>query len=336
MLDDDESDRLYLILDYLPGGPVGESRALIDALPIAELRRCMRDMASGLAYLHSRCVVHRDMKPANILRSTAGPGGRFVIADFGVSFVFEGEDDTSSGRVGTLPFKPPEAHDSKGGAFSGRRADVWSMGATAYQLAFGCLPFFAEDPLEFALLVRDSPVEVPTTLGEPLLEALLRAILVKDPAARPTASEVRQHEWLRESGLAFDELPPSNAAADAAADEASRALLATLSFRGTVASSGLDSSLDSTRTTCAGGAYAGGCGAPGPPPWTGTTKAKWPLPPLATASPGPRCHVKCTVARAAGESEDAPCCVTVAVVVVASLLAAPPGAAFLRQTTAPA
>lgn len=255
VFDDEERDRLYMLLDYMPGGQVGPSQQRIEPLPLAQARACARDVASGLAYLHHHNVVHRDIKPANILKSSEAGTGYCAIADFGVSLLCENGDDATGGNVGTLPFKPPEAHDARGGQYSGKAADVWSLGVTLFQVVYGELPFYAADPLDFGASVRDDPLVFPSPPADPRLEDLFRKLLCKDPAQRITAAEALQHPWLRDDGGPVREL---YSAISVTSDDLSRALRSMLSFRLLAPSSAASASVTSAAAAAAQ-EHRGGC-----------------------------------------------------------------------------
>jgi len=138
VMDDPAADCLYLVMEYMERGALMPSPATATAsfsslaspsssaaspgaassdqhamsvfrpLPTETLRRYLRDILLGLEYLHANKIVHRDLKPENLLLSS---GGRVAISDFGVSMLFEGEDDRVSARsstVGSAAFLPPE------------------------------------------------------------------------------------------------------------------------------------------------------------------------------------------------------------------------------------
>ena len=234
VFDDEERDRLYMLLDLMPGGQLAPSQQRITPLALPHARACVRDIASGLAYLHAHNVVHRDIKPANILRSSDAPDAFWAIGDFGVSFVCEGGDDAISGNVGTLPFKPPEAHSTSGGTFSGKAADVWSLGVTLFQMIYGDLPYYAPDPLDFGAAVRDDPLILPAPLPDSRVDDLLRRLLTKEPAQRITAAEVLAHPWLHDADAAasLDPRGPAHSTSPLSlrSEDISRALRAMLPF----------------------------------------------------------------------------------------------------------
>merc|ERR1719494_390638 len=131
-----ESEKMvYLVLEYLPLGAIGESSATIDPITDDEdvLRRYMRDMISGLAYLHSQRICHSDIKPENIL---IGDGDILKLADFGISrFLDHGQSKrVFQEKEGTLAFQAPECLYDSDTKFSLYPTDIWALGVTLYQL----------------------------------------------------------------------------------------------------------------------------------------------------------------------------------------------------------
>lgn len=114
----------------------------IPALGCAEVSRIFREMTLGVSHIHSRRIVHRDVKPANFL--LGGPECQTLkLCDFGVAAELP-EKGLLRGPRGTLPFMSPELlADSVG---HDRKTDVWSLGATMYTALFGCYPY--QPPIE--------------------------------------------------------------------------------------------------------------------------------------------------------------------------------------------
>ncbi len=87
----------------------------------------------------SEQIIHRDIKPGNLLVTAEG---NLKVADFGVSFMYDGEDDTVRSSAGTSAFLAPEVCSGKGA--SGKMVDVWATGVTLYMMLVGRVPFWAE------------------------------------------------------------------------------------------------------------------------------------------------------------------------------------------------
>ncbi|MDB4908800.1 MAG: putative serine/threonine protein kinase [Gemmatimonadetes bacterium] len=186
----------------------GESaRSLIAAvkdhgppLPVGVVVAILRDVTRALAYAHAHDVIHRDIKPDNILLS----GGAAAVADFGIARAVasarprEARETqamrlTSTGMsVGTPTYMAPE--QAAADPHADHRVDIYALGVTAYELLSGHPPFVADSP---QALLKAHLVEMPPALGEQRddvpesLEDLVMSCLEKDPALRPpTASAV--------------------------------------------------------------------------------------------------------------------------------------------------
>ena len=127
VIEDPNSHKIYLILEYVAGGPIKEKR---DRTPIPEsvCRLYIRDILKGLSYLHMNKIVHRDLKPENLLKDAEGS---IKIADFGVANFFEHDVEINS-TAGTPAFIAPEViakvpHDPTA-------SDVWSLGVCLYNM----------------------------------------------------------------------------------------------------------------------------------------------------------------------------------------------------------
>ena len=185
----------YIVMEYVPRGDL---KALLDQkgpLSEKELARIGADVASGLAHAHEKGIVHRDIKPQNILLDSYG---RPKLSDFGIARALDATYATRTGSyLGTALYSSPE--QLKGEKVM-PKSDVYSLGVTLYQAAVGATPFRGT-PIEVASQhVSQTPPE-PSVLGADLssgVEALILDCLRKNPDRRPTAEEV--HERLREEG----------------------------------------------------------------------------------------------------------------------------------------
>ncbi|KAI8922664.1 kinase-like domain-containing protein, partial [Entophlyctis helioformis] len=163
VIDDPQSDKIYLVLEYLEGGDIVWQRTTVPALSVDEARSVFRDLVSGVQYLHYQGIVHRDIKPANLLWSGGEPR-RVKISDFGVS-VFVGRkrgnrkprnpaaDELELAKTAGSPafFAPELTYAPPIGA----PIDIWAMGVTLYCLVFGKVPFIADTEFElFNVIVR--------------------------------------------------------------------------------------------------------------------------------------------------------------------------------------
>lgn len=135
-------DRPYLVMPYCPDSALN----LIGNIDETTMWRMIRDVASGLSYLHGLQIVHHDIKPDNILIDT---NGNFVITDFGISVKFRSTLRRNSQRQlqkqersGSLPYMGPEMFAEEAEAVNA--TDIWALGVTMYEMLSGELPFFGQ------------------------------------------------------------------------------------------------------------------------------------------------------------------------------------------------
>jgi [calcium/calmodulin-dependent protein kinase] kinase len=194
VIDDPHRDKLYLITEYLEKGPIATVKPTgeLQGGPRSEsvVRKYTWDILDGLAYLHAHRIIHRDIKPENILLSATDS---VKLADFGVSDMFEGDDDATRATDGTPAFMPPEAFEAA--KFSGRRADIWSLGVTLFTLLTGRTPFCGNSYMDIYNAVLYSEPDYPDYLTPSAID-MLRGLLAKDPKARMTLEELRRHPWV--------------------------------------------------------------------------------------------------------------------------------------------
>lgn len=184
LFDFGEEERWYMVFEYLPGGSLEERLAQVDAFSGDEVARVARDLAAGLAHAHDRSVVHRDLKPDNVLFD---PEGRSKIADFGIARVQGTDTLTDAGTVlGTAAYISPE--QVRGEPVT-PATDVYSFGVILYRLLAGRLPFEADSATRLAALHRDAAAPpLPTNDDDDqsgALAAVAMSALAKEPSRRP-------------------------------------------------------------------------------------------------------------------------------------------------------
>ncbi len=162
----DPDGRPFIVMEYLEGGSLAEALAREGALSPARVVAVARDCCAGLAYAHAAGLVHRDLKPQNLLLDL---DGRVKIADFGIARTLDdGTSLTLTGSVlGTAGYLAPE---QAGGAQVTAAADIYGLGVTLHQLATGTMP----------------GADAPQPLTGPLRSAVA-GCLDADPARRPSA-----------------------------------------------------------------------------------------------------------------------------------------------------
>ena len=179
----------YIVMEYIPGGDLKELINSRGRLSGAELARLGEEVCAGLAHAHKRGVIHRDIKPHNILLDD---NGHAKVTDFGIARALDATQATRSGAyLGTALYSSPEQLQ---GQKATPKSDVYSLGATLYQAATGLPPFSGGSPLEIASQhVSKTPVPCRERGADVSkdLEALILACLAKNPDERPTAEGMR-------------------------------------------------------------------------------------------------------------------------------------------------
>lgn len=171
----------YLVME-LVDGPTLAACCLDGSLPPERVAQLGADIAEALAHVHAGGVVHRDVKPANILLSPAGA----KLADFGIARIVDSARQTGTGlTVGTAPYLAPEQVQ---GRDVGPAADVYALGLVLLECLTGRREYTG-GPVEVALARLHRSPQVPADLAEPF-PALLTAMTATDPADRPTAGAV--------------------------------------------------------------------------------------------------------------------------------------------------
>lgn len=180
----------FLVMEYVPGRSLQERIDRFGPLGLAEILRIGRQTAAGLAAAHAQGIVHRDVKPANILLEDGVE--RVRLTDFGLARAVADAAVTRSGVIaGTPHYMAPE---QASGATVDHRADLFSLGSTLYAAAAGRPPFRAETPLGVLRRVCDDPHRPLREVNPDVpawFETIVDRLLAKDPADRfATAAEV--------------------------------------------------------------------------------------------------------------------------------------------------
>ncbi|KAK8090273.1 hypothetical protein PG997_005234 [Apiospora hydei] len=199
VLDDPEEDSLWMVLEMCKKGVVMkvglDDRA--DPYPEEQCRHWFRDLILGIEYLHAQGVIHRDIKPDNLLLTE---DDILKIVDFGVSEIFEKPDTMMTAKsAGSPAFLPPELCIVRHGDVSGKAADIWAMGVTLYCLKYGKLPYKRDNVLDMYEAIRNDQPELPED-EEPEFRDLITRLLDKDASTRICMSEIREHPWVTLNG----------------------------------------------------------------------------------------------------------------------------------------
>ena len=182
VLDTGEAEGMpYMVFDYIAGGSLAE-RMEAGPLSVRDALIVLDGVAKGLDHAHRRSIVHRDVKPANVLMD---PGGTPVIADFGLVRMLEQPTMTAVGMfAGTPAYMSPEQAE---GREIGPASDQYSLAAMAYELLTGQVPFPGDTVSEVLTALLTRPPAAPSTVRTGLsaeVDAVLLRGLAKKPADR--------------------------------------------------------------------------------------------------------------------------------------------------------
>lgn len=179
----------YMVMEFVEGQNLKTYLARQAPIrPFGEIVPLLEQIAAALSYAHDSGLVHRDVKPANVMLTAEG---QIILTDFGIAKMVSGEErltQTGTG-IGTPAYMAPE--QAEGRPDLGPAADVYSLGIILYEMLTGHVPFTADTPLAVLLKVLSDPAPPPQQLSPDIPNALQGVVLrsvAKDPAQRyPTA-----------------------------------------------------------------------------------------------------------------------------------------------------
>ena len=179
-----EKSRMYMVMEYVEGVPLSQRLEEGRPLPTAQAIDIARQTCEALAYLHAHGVVHRDVKPGNLLLTAQG---QVKILDFGIAHIEAARRLTMSGlsvSFGTPDYMAPE---QMRGRVGDARVDIYALGTALYQMLTGRLPYASAD---WEAMLRAKRLEDPVSPSahvrdiDPSLEAIVMKAIAHDPADR--------------------------------------------------------------------------------------------------------------------------------------------------------
>src|SRR4051794_13852538 len=178
----------YLVMEYVEGDALSRTLGRVGRLTTARTMALVAQAADALQAAHDKGIVHRDVKPGNLL---VRPNGSLVLTDFGIARSAMVGQLTQAGSVlGTASYISPE---QAAGSTASPLSDVYALGVVAYQCLSGRRPFEGDNPIEIAMRhVRDVPPPLPADIP-PVVRQFVDRAMAKDPGARfPSASAMGQ------------------------------------------------------------------------------------------------------------------------------------------------
>ena len=184
----EEQGSAYIVMELVPGEPLSAIIEREGRLPANRVLGIVAQTATSLQAAHDAGLVHRDIKPGNLLIT---PEGRVKITDFGIARIADQVPLTATGQVmGTVQYLAPE---QASGHTATAATDIYSLGVVAYECLAGKRPFTGESQVAIAMAqINDTPPDLPNDVPEPVRN-LVYACLAKDAAGRPeTAAKLAQ------------------------------------------------------------------------------------------------------------------------------------------------
>jgi tRNA A-37 threonylcarbamoyl transferase component Bud32 len=184
----DDAGLPSIVMEYVPSVTLGERLKESGPLPPAEAARVGRGMIAALRAAHRAGVLHRDVKPGNVLLGTDGDGSRVVLTDFGIAQASGTSTLTRTGElIGSIDFLSPERIR---GNPPGPEGDMWALGATLYQAVEGVSPYRRPTAIETAYAIAEETVAPPARAG--VLGEVITGLLAKEPERRLSAEEAER------------------------------------------------------------------------------------------------------------------------------------------------
>lgn len=182
-------DKMYLVLDYAPGGTIIDSLLDKGPMPEDQARKYFHELIDAIDWMHKHNTIHRDLKPENLLLDEEG---HLKVTDFGLSIITEHTIEYLKTRCGTPQYIAPEIVMDD--VYLGPPVDLWSAGVILYVMLSARMPFDGDTLDEILQCVLSEDLYFPDDFP-PLAKKLIEKIVVREPTKRLTIDQIREDPW---------------------------------------------------------------------------------------------------------------------------------------------
>ncbi|RUS85394.1 hypothetical protein EGW08_006837, partial [Elysia chlorotica] len=186
----------YLVFDLVTGGELFEDIVAREFYSEADASRCIQQVLEGINSCHQHSIIHRDMKPENLLLASKAKGAAVKLADFGLAIEVQGEQNAWFGFAGTPGYLSPEVLRKDP---YGKPVDIWACGVVLYILLVGYPPFWDEDQHRLYAQIKAGAYDYPSPEWDtvtPEAKNLINSMLNTNPNKRINAAEALKHPWI--------------------------------------------------------------------------------------------------------------------------------------------
>ncbi|MFT7811904.1 serine/threonine-protein kinase PLK2 [Arapaima gigas] len=197
----EDQDNIYILLEYCSRRSLAHILKVRKVLTEPEVRYFLRQIVSGIRYLHQQEILHRDLKLGNFF---VNESMELKVGDFGLAAKLEPLGDRRKTICGTPNYLSPEVLNKQG---HGCESDVWALGCVMYTMLLGRPPFETTNLKETYRCIREARYSMPSSLSFPAKQ-LIASMLSKSPEDRPVLDDILQHDFFTQ-GFTPERLPPS-------------------------------------------------------------------------------------------------------------------------------
>nr|NP_001191515.1 CaM kinase II delta [Aplysia californica]ACN43222.1 CaM kinase II delta [Aplysia californica] len=186
----------YLVFDLVTGGELFEDIVAREFYSEVDASRCIQQVLEGMNSCHQHNIIHRDVKPENLLLASKAKGAAVKLADFGLAIEVQGDQQAWFGFAGTPGYLSPEVLRKDP---YGKPVDIWACGVVLYILLVGYPPFWDEDQHRLYAQIKAGAYDYPSPEWDtvtPEAKNLINSMLTVNPAKRINASEALKHPWI--------------------------------------------------------------------------------------------------------------------------------------------